>query len=241
MTTDADSTPASDWVAAGVQALRFADLATGTVLRHEPHELQDRVEAYFDRLHRYRRTVDPVTWDTVHGRHFSGAANFAIRGSVYIAMGGFEELEVGEDAALIDAASRAGYRVRRDPAMTVTTSSRREGRVRGGLASSLRGLDRYGLPMVDDPAAAAWQYRAQARARLVFGELEHSREDVAWLARATGLAPDHILDVARDCPNDEAFAMRIVPAAPHPIRSIPLDEAEAALDILEQPIRWKLS
>ena len=50
-----------------------------------------------------------------------------------------------------------------------------------------------------------------------------------------GLDADHILGVARDCPNAEAFAMRVVPAAPLQ-QLVPLIEAEQALAGFEHAI-----
>lgn len=232
LSTDADSVPAPDWVAAACRALRVADVAVGTLVRAEPHAMQERVEAYYDRLHRYRRLVDPVDWDAVGGRHFSGGANLAIRAVPYRALGGFAPIPTGEDAALLDEAARAGFTVRRDPAMVVETSSRRHGRAPGGLAAALTELDRVGLPTVAHPAAAAWQYRAQARARAAFAGL-HAAALRHQLGGFLGLTGDHVLGVARDCRNAEAFAMRVVPGAPGGERLVPLAEAEAALAELE--------
>lgn len=240
LTTDADSVPYPDWVMASVDGLTNADVVTGTLLRSEAHEFQSRVERYYDRIHRYRRAVDPVGWESGEGRHFTSAANMAIRASTYRMLGGFRDLVVGEDAALVDDASRAGFRVRRDPAMIVETSSRRDGRAVGGFAAALTKLDQSGLPEVAHPAAAAWQYRAQARARLVFTSLTHDRADRKWLGQFLGLSNDHILRVVRDCPNAEAFAMRVVPSAPQGNRLVPLPEAEVALSILEREIWWKM-
>ena len=232
LSTDADSAPAPDWVAASCRALRIADVAVGTLVRAERHAMQERVEAYYDRLHRYRRLVDPVGWDADHGRHFGGAANLAIRVATYRALGGFAAVPAGEDAALLDDAARAGFRVRRDPAMVVETSSRRHGRAPGGFAAALAELDRAGLPTVAHPAAAAWQYRAHARARAAFAGL-HAEPPRHRLGTLLGLTGDHVLGVARDCPNAEAFAMRVVPGAPDGERRVPLAEAEAALADLE--------
>ena len=52
------------------------------------------------------------------------------------------------------------------------------------------------------------------------------------LSNAIGLTMDHLLGVARDCPNAEAFAMRVVPTPPGGMRQAPLAIAEAALDVL---------
>lgn len=235
LSTDADSQPRPDWVRAAVYGLGLADVVAGRIVRTaaESDPAQGRVERYFDRIHALRRTIDPVPWDLDAGSHFSGGANLGFRLSAYEALGGFRPLASGEDAALLDDASRAGFRVRREPGMVVETSSRRDGRAPGGLAAALRGIDDTGLPRVPHPRGAAWQYRAQAVARGVYGSLPDQRMAAARFGALIGLSVDHLIGVARDCPNAEAFAMRIVPAAPEPERMISLDEAEQALAAME--------
>lgn len=241
LTTDADSRPRPGWLAAARRALSIADVAAGRLVRvpgsspGQADPIQSRVEAYYDRLHGLRRAIDPVAWDCGAGFHFSGGANLAIRASAYRALGGFAPLASGEDADLLDRAARAGFRVRRDPAMVVETSSRRDGRAPGGLAAALRAIDAGGPPMVPHPAAAAWQYRAQAQARSAYADIAHEPMR-RRLGAAIGLSGDHVLGVARDCPNAEAFAMRVVPAAPGGERLVTLAEAEAALGVLERSL-----
>ncbi|MEK9209738.1 glycosyltransferase [Sphingomonas sp. 2378] len=237
-TTDADSQPCRDWIMAGRKALIEAEVAAGRIVRtHARNDPQaSRIEHYYDRLHRYRRSIDPVAWEARDTHHFGGGANIAIRASAYRMMGGFLPLPSGEDARLLDDAARAGLRVRRDGAMVVETSSRREGRIAGGLAGLLLALDRGEPPRMADPRAAAWQWRAQAEARRGFAMID--RVDVRLtLGERLGLTADHILGVARDCPNDEAFAMRVVPASPSHKAMISLCEAEDILTGLE--IEWR--
>lgn len=233
-TTDADSKPRRDWIGAGRNALREAEVVAGRIVRS--HAAADprasRVEYYYDRLHRYRRSIDPVGWEARDTHHFSGGANIAIRASAYRLLGGFLPLPSGEDARLLDDASRAGLRVRRDAAMVVETSSRREGRIAGGLAGLLRALDHGEQPRMADPRGAAWQWRAQAAARRGFAMMDRADARSALGARL-GLSADHILGVARDCPNGEAFAMRVVPAPPVDWGTVSLTEAEDILTALE--------
>ena len=228
LSTDADSVPRGDWVQAALHALSVADVAAGRIVRGGAVDpLQARVERYWDRLHALRRQLDPVPWEE-GGNHHGGGANLAIRAEAYRALGGFRPLPAGEDALLLDDAARAGFRVRHDPAMVVETSARRQGRAAGGLAASLRALDAGGLPRVPHPAGATWQYERHAAARAAF-----AAGDWPQLGASIGLTADHVLGVARDCPNAEAFAMRLVPAPPGPERLVPLAEAEAALTVLE--------
>ena len=77
---------------------------------------------------------------------------------------------------------------------------------------------------VAHPTDSAWQYRMHSQARAAF-EIDR----LAILATAIGTSYDHVRGVARDCPNAEAFAMRIVPVPPSGMRSIALPDAEAEL------------
>ncbi len=236
--TDADSLPAPDWIVRGAAALEVADVAAGKVVRINGGEdrHQTRIEAYYDCLYAYRRRLDPVPWEAPDAHHFASGANMAIRSGVYRALGGFKPLPSSEDATLLDDAARAGFRVRRDASMVVETSSRRDGRAANGLASALRSLDDGGVQWVAHPAAVAWQAQAHALARRTFGIIadESARTTLGAIIGVTG---DHILGVARDCPNGEAFAMRVVPAAPMPAHPVTIEHAEAALRALDADLR----
>jgi len=238
LTTDADTVPAADWIAQNCRALAQADVVAGRIIRRRDHDdaPQDRLEAYLDRLHRYRRRIDPVGWEAPEPHHHSGGASLGFRAAAYAALGGFEALPSGEDAAIVDAAHRAGLRVRRDPDVRVVTSSRRDGRAPAGLATHLRHLasqdDPLAACLVAHPADAAWQYRGHARARARFPHL--TEPDVLLpLAQALDRDPGDVARTAAASPNAEAFATRIVPAAPGGDRLIPLAQAESALAALE--------
>lgn len=231
LTTDADSRPAPDWLVAMAAGLAKADVVAGRIVRsgEQPNLLQDRLERYYDALLALRRRLDPVPWEADVTHHHVGGANLGIGADAYRALGGFLPLTHGEDARLVDDAARAGLRVRRDAACVVRTSDRRQGRAPHGLAQALRHLDGAAATAirVTHPADAAWQYRMQALARDAFGADRLDR-----VAAAVGLTHDHVRGVARDCPNAEAFAMRIVPAAPGGMRQVGLPAAEAALALL---------
>lgn len=231
LTTDADGIPADRWVAQSCAALERADVVAGRILRqpHPPSPMQDRIEAYYDRLFALRRWLDPVPWEATATHHCTGGANLGFRSAAYAQLGGFLPLRSGEDGRIVDDAMRLGLRVRRDGASVVHTSARRTGRVPGGLAEGLRHLDDPHRPVqIAHPADAAWQYRRHAEARAAF-----TGGRPADVAAALGLTAHHATGVARDCPNAEAFAMRIVPAAPGGEREVTLDHAEAILASLE--------
>ena len=227
LTTDADSSPAPDWLVAMHTALGDSDVVAGRIARagSAPAPLQDRLEGYYDALFALRRRLDPVAWEAEATHHHSGGANMGFRAGAYRRLGGFAPVANGEDALILDDAARAGLRVRRDAAALVHTSDRRWGRASGGLALALRDLDRGDAAevRVAHPADAAWQYAMHARARAAFPG------DLAALATALDLTGDHLLGVARDCPNAEAFAMRVVPTPGGGMRQVPLAVAEAEL------------
>ncbi|MEG8038566.1 glycosyltransferase [Sphingomonas sp. LR60] len=231
LSTDADSWPGTDWLLATVAALDAADLVAGDVQRRAgPQDrAQDRIERYYARLYALRRRIDPLGWEACATHHHASGANMAMRVDTYKALGGFAPVASGEDARLLDDASRAGLRVRRDAASIVHTSARRHGRAVGGLATALQMLDRTGCDgvRVTDPDDQLWQYRHHVLARRAF-----AASDLSLLVAPLRLSLDHLRGVARDCPNAEAFAMRVVPEAPAGMRQVSLATAERTLAAL---------
>jgi hypothetical protein len=231
LSTDADSWPRPDWIVAMHRALGQADIVAGHVARsgRRVSEGQDRLDRYYDGLFALRRRVDPVSWEAPATHHHASGANMGMRTETYVALGGFAPLAHGEDARLVDDAARAGWRVRRDAASVVQTSDRRHGRAQHGLADALKDLDRRGATAatVAHPADQLWQYRGHALARGSFGSGRFGA-----LGDAIGLRDDHLQGVARDCPNAEAFAMRVVPVPPGGMRDVPFPVAETTLAAL---------
>lgn len=230
LSTDADSIPDAEWLQAMLAGLRRADLVVGKIMREgSANPLQNRVEAYYDRVVLLRRRLDPVPWEAVSIHHHVGGANIGIGAEIYRALGGFAPLAHGEDARLIDDAGRAGFRVRRDAACIVCTSARHIGRAQGGLATVLRAQEGVGAEAIQvaHPIDVAWQYQRHAEVRAA-----HALDRLDLAAAAIGLTHDHVRGVARDCPNAEAFAMRIVPEPPTGMRTVPLTVAERELDLL---------
>lgn len=231
LTTDADTTPARDWIARNLAALRKADLIAGDIRTAEPagSDHHDRVKAYYDRLHLLNTLIDPVPWEAERRHHHAGGASLAFRCAAYQSVGGFPDLARGEDAAFVALARQCGLRVRRDADVVVHTSTRRSGRVDGGFAAHLSALDAAGTAatlMVVDPEVAARQYRAHARARRVFRA--PSAAAVSDLARRVGLPTAAVTALLADAVNAEAFALRLVPM-PTDAQPLPLAEAERRL------------
>ncbi len=232
MTTDADGQPAEDWIAANLAGLTRADIVAGRVTRGSgpSSPMQDRIEDYYERLHLLRRTIDPVAWEDASTHHWVSGASLAMHASTYHALGGFTPVAHGEDAALGDAAARAGYRLRRDAHVVVRTSARRYGRAMEGLAAALARLDDPDHRLVvAHPDDEAWRFAMQADARLLHGAGGH--DVLAW---QLGLPLAEVAQVAAECRNGEAFAARIVGAPPSGMRTVSLSHAELLLAVLEQ-------
>lgn len=234
LTTDADSVPDPDWIGASVDALMHADIVAGRITRAASlaQDLQQRVSSYFDRLHQLRRRLDPVPWEDALTHHWTSGASLGFRAPVYAALGGFPGVPNGEDAALVDTAMRAGYRVRRDARVVVHTSSRRQGRALLGLAAALTHFDAHAqVPDVVHPVDEAWRFGMQAEARASF-----ERGDLMPLARALRLDEADVLRTALDAVNSEAFAAKIVGTPPSGMRLVSLAHAEAVLGACETSI-----
>lgn len=234
LTTDADSEPAPDWIAANLIALEKADVIAGRIFRKagEAADMQHRVASYYDRLHVLRRRIDPVPWEDAESHHWTSGASLAFRAGVYRQVGGFPPIPNGEDAAFADVATRAGFRVRRDPSVIVRTSSRRKGRAEEGFAATLSMLDALPEPpQVSHPDDETWRFRFQADARAAF-EAGHP----GTLAEALMLPLSEVEAVARECHNGEAFAARIVGTPAGGMRMVSLAHAEALLVVKEQSL-----
>lgn len=125
--TDADSVVPRNWLTHMADlADEGSDIVVGPV-RPRPDDLDDERRSAWEATHR-----DGQARGHVHG------ANLGIRGSVYLAVGGFAPMLEHEDVDLVSRASAAGARTRATDATCVITSGRLEGRTAGGYAGYLR-------------------------------------------------------------------------------------------------------
>lgn len=122
--TDADSRVPPHWL---TRQLRYRaggiDVIAGTV----------RVSGWGDwpRGMRSRYEHDYQAAARAGVRHVHGA-NLGVAANVYVALGGFPTIPVGEDRALHDAASSSGFTVGYPTDLVVRTSGRRHARVTAG-------------------------------------------------------------------------------------------------------------
>lgn len=235
LTTDADSVPQDDWVAANCRALAEVDIVAGHIVRTSTSQLiwRDRHERYLNRLHVFRRTLDPIEHDPLPSHPSLGGASLGMRASVYEALGGFPFLASGEDVTFVSQARRHGYRIRHDPAVRVITSGRTRGRARGGLADELNlAKTRRGPPVVPDPSLLAGHFRLQADLRRAFDDPEPEKAlmRVAYTYKA---CPASLRHAAQRAANSDAFVEHVAADLPAG-RAVPLPLAEELLDQLEK-------
>ncbi|CAN5713038.1 glycosyltransferase [soil metagenome] len=129
--TDADTRVDTDWLVRQIDG--DTDMVLGVVRIADSRRVPVTV------LRRYLRGYKKGT-DGEHP-HVHGA-NMGFRADAYWSVGGFRALATGEDVELVERFEAAGYRIRRDPKLSVATSARSQGRAPGGFAAHLRNLSR---------------------------------------------------------------------------------------------------
>lgn len=141
-TTDADTRVDTDWLIRQLEAAddHGADVVLGVVRLDDSRRLPVPVLRRY--LRGYKRGTDGEH-DHVHG------ANMGFRADAYWQVGGFRALPTGEDVELVQRFEAAGHRIRRDPALSVATSVRSQGRAPGGFAAHLRSLSRKDMSRKD--------------------------------------------------------------------------------------------
>lgn len=141
--TDADSVVPPHWLCGQVDfAESGADAVLGTV-EPDPRELDKSLLNAWARRHRFAED---------HPHVFG--ANFGVRASHYLRVGGFEPVHLHEDRILAARLRRSGSAVVATDTLRVITSSRLHGRALHGFAGYLRGLGEA-MAMPPDTAAAS--------------------------------------------------------------------------------------
>jgi glycosyltransferase involved in cell wall biosynthesis len=131
--TDADSEVPADWLAVQrTAATSGVDALVGLVAVADWTAFPPGAEAAFDAGYQaWRAGGADADHPHVHG------ANLGVRGSSYLAAGGFPAWTVGEDHGLVDRLVAGGALVLRSPVSPVRTSSRRVARARDGFGADL--------------------------------------------------------------------------------------------------------
>ncbi|MFF2841320.1 glycosyltransferase [Paenarthrobacter sp. NPDC057981] len=127
--TDADSTVPANWLTRQVElANDGADAILGSV-EPDPDDLDPSVLGRWLELHPFREDH----------QHIYGA-NLGVRGSSYLAAGGFPKLRAHEDRVLVERLRSRGFRVVATDTTRVLTSGRTHARAPEGFAAYLRVL-----------------------------------------------------------------------------------------------------
>ena len=168
LSTDADSRPRPDWLAATVAEARAgAGAVFGRIglVAEERAALDPGVRrlylldlGYRRALERLRDLYDPSPTDPYPRHHQHYGASLAVRADAYARAGGMPLVRSSEDVALYRALVAAGVAVRHSDRVRVDTSARSVGRAEGGLADAFSfwaGRVASGRPVTVEPADAA--------------------------------------------------------------------------------------
>ena len=180
--TDADTQPAPDWLAATLAEVK--DSGCGAVdavggrallLPDERAQLAPGVRRLYLLELAYRRAVEalrqlyaPDPWDPTPRHHHHFGASLAVRADAYAAVGGMPARPMYEDIALVHALWAAGRRVRHSARVRVWTSARAVGRAGGGLAADVTRWTAHahvGTEPLVEPAACAERRLAELALR----------------------------------------------------------------------------
>jgi glucosyl-3-phosphoglycerate synthase len=138
-TTDADSTPAEDWLARQLAHVTAgANVIAGLIELHpeEAVRLPDGVRARRER-DAQRRLSDVSENDPVAEHHHFAGASLGVTADTYRRVGGLDGSPALEDQAFGDKLARHGIPVVRAADVRVRTSARTDGRARRGLSVDL--------------------------------------------------------------------------------------------------------
>ena len=143
--TDADTVVSPSWLVD--QLAQESDAVCGSIgvddwSSHGVHA--GAIEAHFQR-----------TYADVDGHSHIHGANLGVSAAAYRRAGGFRHLACSEDVALVRALEATGARIAWSAKPRVVTSSRRDGRARGGFADALRAAVAAGVAAVVPPGATA--------------------------------------------------------------------------------------
>ncbi len=135
-TTDADSEPAPDWLCAQLAAVAAGARAIGGRIEVGAHDLP--AAALASREADARTRLSRLEGAGAREHHQFSGASLAVTAATYAHVGRLEPREALEDEGFERALRRHGVPIERLAAVRVTTSGRRFGRTRRGLAVDLR-------------------------------------------------------------------------------------------------------
>ncbi len=139
VSTDADTTPAEDWLAEQLALAAGGAEAIGGAIVLAGDEADRLAPATIARRQaRARVRLDAVlARDPAAEHHFFSGASMAVTARAYGSVGGLEPLPALEDEAFEARLERAGVPITRSAAVRVATAARTDGRAARGLARDL--------------------------------------------------------------------------------------------------------
>lgn len=142
LSTDADTIVGSDWVRRILAEAALCDaIAVAGLADLDQWQGAEQAEVAYETLIEAKIRAAPAAAPDQHNQHdHVYGANLAVRADAYLACGGFPREMHGEDRALVDLLTGAGFRVARTTGVRVRTSGRLHGRARLGLAARLHRL-----------------------------------------------------------------------------------------------------
>jgi len=176
LTTDADTRPPPDWIAANLEAIASgADMVGGALflddteaLPAEAAALKSLWDTYWAAVRQIEDQHDPRPEDPAprHGDHTG--ASLAITCTLYRRVGGVPVLATGEDRALVRAGLAAGGKLSHPPNVWTRVSPRRDGRAAAGMAEHMAALMATAASgeLAWAPGLSHWRERALWRRRV---------------------------------------------------------------------------
>lgn len=211
LTTDADTTIASDWLAANLREISGgADAVGGRILigADELEEMNEKARRFYLLDTAYRllaaeieARLDYVAHDYLprHHQHFN--ASFAVTTAAFERAGGVPKVRCLEDVAFYHALLRVDARFRHSPRARVETSARHRGRTETGLSTQIGEWMTLGASgenfMVESAGALAGRIRLRQKLRFLWRKIQHFkifRSEIAPISDSYPLAEDFILD-----------------------------------------------
>lgn len=146
LTTDADCIVAHDWIAATRRHLTEVDAVCGridpiasetAILAGMPSKEGSNEATYRNLVLQFYDLLAPEAHNRYPHHGEAAGASLACRSSAWTAVGGFADIQSGEDRDLVRRLRAAGFRVRHADDVRVQASCRLKGRAPGGMADAL--------------------------------------------------------------------------------------------------------
>jgi hypothetical protein len=208
LSSDADTSVASDWIVCNLAELEQGAEVVGGVIHLHPEELEaleDRIRVAYLRDRDYQARVaqlealldpDPADPWPRHLEHFG--ASLGCTPEVYRRCGGLPPVSQLEDLAFVDALRKVDAKIRHSPTVHIFTSARLEGRAEVGLSGQFRhwknDADCSTPHLVDSAAWLEHRFRTMALLRQVNqgGRTELSHFPESWRERILHLQKDSL-------------------------------------------------